>query len=68
MKDDFEVEKCDAPIQPLFDHHRADVEFTASIFWIRAAMLLLDESLESFIARWQVRRGGGRRGILEIRL
>jgi predicted nucleotidyltransferase len=68
MKDDFEVEKCDAQAQPLFDHHRADLEFGASVFWIRPAMLLLDESLESFIARWQVKREGGRRGILEIRL
>jgi predicted nucleotidyltransferase len=66
MKDDFDVEKCGASAQVLFDHNRADIEFGASIFWIRPAMLLLDESLESFIARWQIKRDGSRRGILEI--
>lgn len=68
MKDDFDVEKCDASTQVLFDHNRADHEFGASVFWIRPAMLLLDESLESFINRWQLKRDGSRRGILEIRL
>jgi Family of unknown function (DUF6932) len=68
MKDDFDVEKCEASGQPLFDHNRADLQFGASVFWIRPAMLLLDEPLESFIARWQIKRDGGRRGILEIRL
>jgi len=68
MNDDFDVEKCDASAQLLFDHNRADIQFGASVFWIRPAMLLLDESLESFIARWQLKRDGSRRGILEIRL
>src|SRR5690348_4966273 len=45
MKDDFDVEKCEASTQPLFDHNRADFQFGASVFWIRPAMLLLDESL-----------------------
>jgi hypothetical protein len=31
-------------------------------------MLLLDESLENFIARWQLKRDGSRGGILEIKL
>lgn len=68
MKDDFDVEKCEASAQPLFDHNQADIQFGASVFWIRPAMLLLDESLENFIVRWQLKRDRGRRGILEIRL
>jgi hypothetical protein len=51
---------------PLFDHQHADDRFGASIFWIRPAMLLLAESLDGFIARWQLKRDGGRRGILEV--
>src|SRR5947208_15836857 len=35
MEDDFDVEKCDASAQPLFDHNRADLQFGASVFWIR---------------------------------
>jgi Nucleotidyltransferase domain. len=32
MKDDFDVEKCDASTQLLFDHSRADLQFGASVF------------------------------------
>jgi hypothetical protein len=66
MKDDFDVETCSPSIRPLFDHSQADHRFGVSIFWIRPAMLLMDESLDSFIARWQLKRDGGRRGILEV--
>jgi hypothetical protein len=59
MKDDFDVETCSPSIRPLFDHSQADHRFGASIFWIRPAMLLLAESVDSFIARWQFKRDGG---------
>jgi len=68
MTDDFEVESCDAITRSLFDHSQADRRFGASIFWVRPAMLLLDESLDSFVGRWQLKRDGSRRGILEVML
>ena len=53
-------------MQSICPHAHAERQFGASIFWIRPAMLLLAEPLESFIARWQIKRGGGRRRILEV--
>lgn len=65
MKDDFEVTTGSAEVKALFDHERANRKYGASVFWIRRS-LLISETLESFIAHWQVKRGGGRRGIVEI--
>jgi hypothetical protein len=52
-----------APVQP----HvlRADDELGASVFWVRPEMLL-GEPLEQFLAFWQTKRDGKRRGIVEI--
>ena len=66
MRDDFDVEICDEPARELFEHHQATSRFQASIFWIRPAMLLL-ESLDDFIAYWQIKRDQTRRGIIEVR-
>lgn len=66
MRNDFEVQACDEDTRGLFDHLRAAVVFGASIFWIRPAMLLL-ETLEEFIAHWQIKRDQTRRGIVEVR-
>jgi hypothetical protein len=40
--------------------------FGASVFWIRPALLVL-ETLEEFIAQWQITRNQTRRGIVEVR-
>ena len=66
MRDDFDLHACDEATRRLFDHKRAAETFGASIFWIRPAMLLL-ESLEEFIAHWQIKRDQTRRGIVEVR-
>ena len=66
MRDDFDVHTCDEATGSLFDHPRAAEAFGASIFWIRPAMLLL-ETLEEFIAHWQIKRDQTRRDIVEIR-
>jgi len=66
MKDDFDVETCSQSSRLLFDHAQADYRLGASIFWIRPAMLVMAEPLETFVARWQIKRDGGRRGILEV--
>jgi Family of unknown function (DUF6932) len=66
MRDDFDVQVCDEESRPLFDHPRAAGAFGASVFWIRPALLVL-ETLEEFIAHWQVTRDQTRRGIVEVR-
>jgi hypothetical protein len=66
MRDDFRSEDCPPESSVLFDHARADEELGASIFWVRPDMLL-GEPLEEFLAFWRTKRGGGRRGIVEIR-
>ena len=66
MRDDFDVQACDEASQKLFDHSRAAEMFGASVFWIRPALLVL-ETLEEFIAHWQITRDQTRRGIVEVR-
>lgn len=65
MRDDFHLAACPPPALPLFDHRRAEAELGASVFWIRPG-LLFGETVEQFITGWQVRREGGRRGIIEV--
>jgi hypothetical protein len=65
MRNDFRSEDCPAESAVLFDHARANSELGASIFWIRPDMLL-GEPLEQFLAVWQTKRDGRRRGIVEI--
>ena len=66
FSDDFDVSTCSEETRLLLDHGRAADVFGASIFWIRPS-LLLSETLEEFIAGWQVKRDQTRRGIVEIR-
>jgi hypothetical protein len=66
MRDDFDVQACEEESQKLFDHLRAAEAFGASVFWIRPAQLVL-ETLEEFIAQWQITRDQTRRGIVEVR-
>jgi hypothetical protein len=66
MRDDFRPGAAAPDALTLFDHNRADTELGASIFWIRPGMLF-GISMDDFIAGWQVKRDGGRRGIVEIR-
>ena len=65
MQNDFVSAACGTQEQLIFDHEQADREFGASIFWIRPALLIL-ETLDEFIAHWQVKRDGTLRGIVEI--
>jgi hypothetical protein len=66
MRNDFRSESCPPESAVLFDHTRADDELGASVFWVRPDMLL-DEPLEEFLAFWQTKRDGQRRGTVEIR-
>jgi uncharacterized protein DUF6932 len=65
MRDDFRSETCPRESSVLFDHARAHDELGASVFWVRPEMLL-GEPLEQFLAFWQTKRDGRRRGIVEI--
>jgi hypothetical protein len=66
MKNEFRSESCPTESMVLFDHNRANDELAASVFWVRPDMLL-GEPLEQFLAFWQTKRDGTRRGIVEIR-
>ena len=65
MRNDFAVHACEEEARTLFDHPRAAEAFGASVFWVRPALLLL-ETLEEFIAHWQIKRDQTRRGIVEV--
>ena len=65
MHDDFTQDECAVEARPLFDHLRAQQEFGASVFAIRSSQILL-ETVDSFVAHWQIRRDKGRRGIVEV--
>jgi hypothetical protein len=66
MRSDFRSEDCPAESLVLFDHARANDELGASVFWVRPDMLL-GEPLEQFLAFWQTKRDGRRRGVVEIK-
>jgi len=65
MRDDFRQQECSIEAEPLFDHLRAQREFGASVFAIRAFQILL-ETVDSFVAHWQIKRDKGQRGIVEV--
>ena len=65
MDDAFRLEECSIESRGLFDHALAQARFGASIFWIRPG-LLIDEGIEDFIAYWQLKRDGSKRGIVEV--
>ena len=65
FNDDFDINVCDEEVKMLLNHHHAENEFGASVFWIRPSLLLL-ETLEQFIESWQLKRDGSLRGIIEV--
>jgi hypothetical protein len=50
--------------ESLFDHTAAQVQFGDSVFWLRRLACL--EGEQAAVEYWQVKRGGGWRGIIEI--
>jgi hypothetical protein len=65
MDDSFRLEACPIESRGLFDHAVAQVRYGASIFWVRPP-LLLGETIDDFIAYWQTKRDGSKRGIVEV--
>ena len=64
--DNFDMAACSEDVKKLLNHQQAATEFGASVFWIRPSLLFL-ETIDEFIAGWQVKRDGTRRGIIEVR-
>jgi len=65
MRDDFFLPECDDEVGTVFDHLRAQAELGASIFWtLRSGVLL--ESLDEFVAHWQIKRDQTLHGIVEV--
>jgi hypothetical protein len=65
VRDDFREQDYDPDVFPMFDHRRAQRELGASIFVIRPAFLF-GETVDDFIAHWQITRDMSRRGIVEV--
>jgi len=64
MEDTFDASRLIGETQILFDHAAAQALFGASVFWLRRSAALQGE--QRTIEYWQVKRGSGRRGIVEI--
>jgi len=64
MTDTFDASELMGDMRLLFDHSAAQAHFGASVFWIRRRAAWPDERVA--VEFWQVKRGGGRRGIVEI--
>lgn len=65
LDDRFRLEDCPMESRGLFDHAVAQARYGASIFWIRPAMLI-GETIDQFIEYWQIKRGGDKRGIVDV--
>ena len=64
MEDSFDPALLPTEGRRLFDHLTAQGQFGASVFWLRRLACL--EGEQAAIQYWQVKRGGGSRGIIEI--
>lgn len=64
MEDAFDLASVKGEAALVFQHTEADAHFGASVFWARRSGALGGE--QAMIEYWQVRREGGRRGIVEI--
>lgn len=64
MGDTFDASALTSDARLLFDHGAAQALFGASVFWVRRRAAWPDEQLA--VEFWPVKRGGSRRGIVEI--
>ncbi len=64
MEDTFDLASLTGEAALPFQHTEAQVHFGASLFWTRRSGAIGGE--QAMIEYWQVRREGGRRGIVEI--
>lgn len=64
MADTFDAGQLVGEPRLLFDHAAAQAHFGASVFWLRRLAALGGE--QETIAHWQLKRDGGKRGVVEI--
>jgi hypothetical protein len=64
MADSFDLASVTGEAALVFQHSEADAYFGASVFWTRRSGAMGGE--QAMIEHWQIRREGGRRGIVEI--
>jgi hypothetical protein len=65
MEDSFDMSKLTGEVHLLFSNHAtAQARFGASVFWLRRLAALNGE--EKVLEDWQIKRDGGKRGIVEI--
>jgi hypothetical protein len=64
MTDAFDASELTGDARLLFDHGAAQAHFGASVFWVRRRAAWPDE--RAAVEFWEVKRGGSRRGIVEI--
>lgn len=64
MEDTFDLASVTGEAALPFQHMEADAHFGASVFWTRRSGAIGGE--QAMVEYWQVRREGGRRGIVEI--
>jgi hypothetical protein len=65
MADDFTEYDYDPVLFPIFEHLRAQQELGASIFAVRPG-LVVGETVNDFIAYWQIKRDKSQHGIVEV--
>ena len=65
MRDDFRLAECDEETLPAFHHLQAQDKLGASVFWTSPSGVLL-ETIDQFIAHWQITRDHGQHGIVEV--
>lgn len=64
MADKFDASRLTGDARLLFDHGAAQAHFGTSVFWVRHRAAWPDE--QAAVEFWQLKRAGGRRGIVEI--
>jgi hypothetical protein len=64
MDDGFDTQRLTVEESLLFDHANAQAHFGASVFWLRRVAAW--EGEQAAVEYWQVKRGGGARGIVEL--
>ncbi len=64
MEDSFDASELTGEARLLFDHGAAQAHFGCSVFWLRR--LAAWEGEQAAVEYWQVKRGRGRRGIVEL--
>jgi hypothetical protein len=64
MEDAFDSSLLEGEATILFHHNTAQAQLGASVFWVRKLAAL--GGAQTMIEYWQMKRGGGQRGIVEI--